>query len=91
VMATAYTKKHFGDIFLDFKEKVVWGIDGILIQSFNMDLNKIDITCEIIKQKAYIIFKGREIPTTGVEIILNKRSLGMKGKEELEQGLKVNL
>ena len=88
VMATAYTKMMFGDIFIDFKEKLVWGIDGILIKSFNFDLKFIDITCDIISQKNYVIIKGRDVPNTGIEVKLNQQSLGPKSKEELETGIK---
>ncbi|MBD3229105.1 MAG: hypothetical protein GF329_13030, partial [Candidatus Lokiarchaeota archaeon] len=39
VMATAYAKKHFGDLFIDFKYKKVWGICGILIDGFEITEN----------------------------------------------------
>ena len=84
--ATAYVKNHFGDLFLDFKKNLVWGIDGILIKSFEFYTSKIVIECEIIPNKEDIIIKAREVPEPLIEIILNGELIGIFEKVKLEQG-----
>lgn len=90
VSATAYVKIHFGDIFIDFKEKNIFGIDGILIKSYDFLSNKIIINSEIMDDKEYIIFKGRDVPGP-IDIELNGRIIANNAKTELEKGFKFNL
>ncbi len=84
--ATAYAKKHFGDLFVDFKEKIVWGIDGVLVKSFVFQNGKVEIKIDVIQGKQNMLIKGRETPEKGCEIILNGKSLGKNGMEELNEG-----
>ena len=84
--ATAYVKKHFGDIFIDFKEKIVWGIDGINIKSFKFEVQSVKIFIDKIPGKKYIIFKGRNSPEDKCELVLNGQSIGYKDKLELDKG-----
>jgi len=90
LMGTSYTKKHFGDIFIDFKEKFIWGIDGIQIKSFEIDNNRVRINCELINGKNYIILKARDI-NQNIEIEINQKSLKMVEKTELERGYRYDL
>jgi len=90
LMATAYTKKHFGDLFLDFKERMVWGIDGILINSYEFEDKTINIEMEVTPNKNYILIKGRNVPVSPNEIIINGNSLGKKYKEDIEKGFNVD-
>ncbi|MHA1146684.1 MAG: hypothetical protein ACTSR8_00385 [Promethearchaeota archaeon] len=85
VSATAYAKIHFGDLFIDFKGKLVFGIDGILIKSYNFEPNRIIISCNVLEGKDYIIFKGRNAPES-LEIELNGKSLGRRSKSEIDDG-----
>lgn len=85
-MATAYTKKHFGDIFIDFKYSKIWGICGIIINDFKFHEDKIYIKFLKIHNKTTIIFKARNIPYKKIEIICNGKSIGKFYKKELQQG-----
>jgi hypothetical protein len=80
---TAYAKKHFGDLFIDFKEKLIWGIDGVLMKHFDFYENKIEIDCDFIKGKDYLLIKSRDSPVEPFEITLNGKSICSKGKELL--------
>lgn len=91
IMATAYSKRYFGDVFIDFKEKLVFGIDGILIKNFNIENLKVSIEAEIIQNKSYVIFMGREPPSDGFKIILNGKSLGKNSTDEINKGFKIEL
>jgi hypothetical protein len=84
--ATAYIENHFGDLFIDFKENLIWGIDGILIKSFEFNKNKIFVECKIILDKDNIFIKAREVSEPKVEIILNGESIGIFEKAKLEEG-----
>ena len=84
--ATAYTKKHFGDLFIDFKEKLAWGIDGIIAKSFDFKDNSVNISIEMLPNKDYIIVKARHSPENACEIIINDNSIGLKEKEDLNSG-----
>jgi hypothetical protein len=75
-MATAYTKKYFGDLFIDFRREFVFGIDGILIKQFEFEKNTVKIALELIPGKKEVIIKTREPPQDPVEIIINERSIG---------------
>jgi hypothetical protein len=86
IAATAYTKKHFGDIFIDFKEQNIFGIDGILLKNYEFKNKKIEIDFDKIPEKEYIIIKAREPPEESVEIILNKKSIGLKENKILKNG-----
>ncbi|MBD3229585.1 MAG: hypothetical protein GF329_15500 [Candidatus Lokiarchaeota archaeon] len=88
ITATAYTKKHFGDIFIDFQEKIVWGICGIKIEKYNFKNNKLTIEYQSISGKEYCLIKGRKSPNEGIELILNGKSLGLKKKQILEVGFR---
>lgn len=91
VSVTAYVKKHFGDLFIDFKEAIVWGIDGIIAKSFDFQRDLIDINLDIIPNKYYILIKGREAPERGCEIFVNSISLGVKQKAEINNGFKYQI
>ena len=91
VSATAFSKKHFGDLFIDFKEKNVFGIDGILINSYQINPNEVNIDCKIINDKDYIIILGRDVPSDKINIILNGKSIKIKSKEELESGFQYKI
>ncbi len=91
VNATGYMKTHFGDLFLDFKEKEVWGIDGILTKTFEFQLQKVIVEADIIQGKNYIIVKGRDAPAANIDIVLNGKSLAIKSKKEIEQGFLIRL
>ena len=84
--ATAYVKNHFGDIFIDFKEKLAWGIDGIIVKSSEFQDGVVKIDAEIIPGKDNILIKARDSPDNGCEIILNGNSMGNKDKLSLENG-----
>ncbi|MFX0009054.1 MAG: hypothetical protein ACFE9R_01960 [Candidatus Hermodarchaeota archaeon] len=89
--ATALAKNIFGDLFIDFKEKLVWGIDGVLMKEFNFDETYIEIKCEFIQNKSNLILKGRNIPKNPIEIILNGISLGSKVSYELDKGYVIQI
>ncbi|MFW9880433.1 MAG: hypothetical protein ACFFG0_45770 [Candidatus Thorarchaeota archaeon] len=90
-MATAYAKKHFGDLFIDFKEQIVFGIDGILMKKFGFIENQVQIECEIIDGKEDIIIMAREVPYALIEIMINGKSIGNLKKEDLQNGLIKNV
>ncbi|MHA1229068.1 MAG: hypothetical protein ACTSPQ_00335 [Candidatus Helarchaeota archaeon] len=89
--ATAYAKKHFGDLFIDFKEKVVWGIDGIIVKSSEFNENIVKITLEIIPNKKYILIKSRGLDVDEIEISLNEKNIGKISKERLNNGFKFEM
>ncbi len=91
VAATAYVKVHFGDMFIDFKKKLIWGIDGILIKTFVFEESRISVSFDMIPDKDYILIKGRQAPDKDIEIVLNQRSIGQKSKGEIESGFQYNL
>ena len=88
--ATAYVKKHFGDIFIDFSENKVFGIDGILLRDYKFEDQKVIVNCEIIPKKDYILCKGRGAPDNS-QIILNDHTLRTIKKAELEKGFHYKL
>lgn len=88
--ATAYAKKHFGDLFIDFKEKLIWGIDGVLMKHFDFYENKIEVYCDFIKGKDYLLIRSRDPPVDPFEIILNGNSINGMGKELLN-GFSINI
>lgn len=90
-MATAYTKKHFGDLFIDFKEQLVFGIDGILMKRFDLINNQVQIECDIIDGKENVIIMAREVPYELIEIMINGKTIGNLKKEDLENGLIKNV
>ncbi|MFW9894692.1 MAG: hypothetical protein ACFFD7_02695 [Candidatus Thorarchaeota archaeon] len=89
--ATAYTKKHFGDLFIDFKKQFVFGIDGLLMKRFDFVGNQVIIELAIIKGKKNIIVKGKDLSDDFVEILINGRSIGKFGKEVLTRGFKYSI
>ncbi|MHA1358481.1 MAG: hypothetical protein ACTSRC_10225 [Candidatus Helarchaeota archaeon] len=89
--ATAYVKKHFGDLFIDFKEQKVWGIDGILIQSVEFSANHVRLSAAFIPRKDHVLLKARDPPEHFIEVFLNNRSLGLIESDKLAAGLQVEL
>jgi len=87
--ATAYAKKHFGDLFIDFKEEFVFGIDGILMKKFDFEDETVVIECDLIPNTINIIIKARDPPNKNMEIIINNKSIGKYKKETLEIGFKI--
>ena len=86
--ATAYAKKHFGDLFIDFKEKFIFGIDGILIKKFDFLEGKVLVEFELIPNKEIILIKSRDPPEQEVEIIINNHAIGIFDSITLEKGFK---
>jgi len=89
--ATAYVKDHFGDLFIDFKEHLVFGIDGILLKSFEFQEEVVDIELSLIQGKNYILIKCRDSPLKGSRIVINSSNLGKKEKIELDNGFKYQI
>jgi hypothetical protein len=89
--ATAYAKKHFGDLFIDFKNEFVFGIDGILIKKFNFVDNQVQIELHFITGKKNLTIKAREIPFETIDIEINQKSFGIFNKAELEIGIIKNI
>ena len=87
--ATAYVKKHFGDLFIDFQTQTAWGIDGIIVHAFKVTPKQINLTIDLIPNKNYILVKARAVPQDQLELIINEKSLGIKKKEQLESGLRI--
>jgi len=85
--AAAYAKRHFGDLFIDFKEKIAWGIDGIVVKSSKFEEKKVEIFIEKISDKKYILFKARKPIPDEIELILNGISLGFVSQNELINGV----
>jgi hypothetical protein len=73
--ATSFVKKQFGDLFIDFKEQFVFGIDGILMKKFDFEESSVSVEFEIIEGKRDIIIKARDPPDKTVELILNQNSI----------------
>jgi hypothetical protein len=69
--AVAYVQRHFGDVFIDFKEGAVWGIDGVLVKHAAIAGNKVSIECTFIDGKHQAMLKGRDVPAGDVEIVIN--------------------
>jgi len=88
---TAYVKKHFGDLYIDFKEQFVFGIDGLNIKSFSFQEEEVNIELEKIEGKDNILIKCRETPSYGSHIIINSINLGKKQKFELDNGFKYEI
>ncbi|NVM53316.1 MAG: hypothetical protein HWN66_06395 [Candidatus Helarchaeota archaeon] len=88
--ATAYVKKHFGDLYIDFKEQIAWGIDGLTVQSTEFTENRVDLTIDKLPEKNSVLLKARAIPQPQIEIIINNSSLGLMDKDTLEAGFKIS-
>ncbi len=69
--AVAYVQRHFGDVFVDFKEGTVWGIDGILMKSAAITGNKVSVECTFIEGNHQALIKGRDVPDGDIEIVIN--------------------
>jgi hypothetical protein len=89
--ATAYAKNHFGDLFIDFKKRFVFGIDGLLMKRFDFVGNQVIIELAIIKGKKNIFIKGKDVSNDFFEIIINGISIGKFGKKVLTRGFKYNI
>ncbi len=89
--ATAYVKEHFGDLFVDFKEQMAFGIDGILIKSFEFHEEVVNIELSLIQGKDYILIKCRDSPIQGSQIVINSSNIGKKEKIELDNGFKYQI
>ena len=87
--ATAYVKKHFGDIFIDFKEGNAWGIDGIIVQSADFKDNSVVLSIDKLPEKSSTLIKARDVPQAQIELVINHNSYGLFAKKELESGLKI--
>jgi hypothetical protein len=86
--ATAYVKKYFGDLFIDFRERNIFGIDGVKIESFEFQKEKVLINMSILQGKKDIIIKGRDTPSYGSKIVINDSFIIEKQKSELDMGFK---
>ena len=84
-------KKHYGDLFIDFTRKLVWGIDGILVKAHDFTSNAVNMKLEKLSLKTRAIIKARNPPENRVEICLNGTSIGMKTKDEFETGFECSL
>jgi len=93
ILATSYARKHFGDLFIDFKTEFVFGIDGILIKKFDFDINqnRVSIDFEFIQGMKKIMIKGRKLGQNQVELVLNKKIIQIKNIQDLIEGLLFNL
>ena len=89
--ATAYVKKHFGDVFIDFKERNAWGIDGIIVQSAEFKDSSIVLSIDKLPEKSTTLIKARDVPQSQIELVINQKSFGIKGKNDLESGIKIEL
>nr|MDO8087787.1 hypothetical protein [Candidatus Sigynarchaeum springense] len=89
--AVAYVQRHFGDMFVDFKERAVWGIDGILVKSAEIAGNKVTIECTIIDGKHQAMMKGKDVPAGDVEISINGARATVAPGEEIAKGLVLKL
>ncbi|MHA1311562.1 MAG: hypothetical protein ACTSQO_11655 [Candidatus Helarchaeota archaeon] len=91
ISTTAYVKKHFGDIFIDFERKIVFGIDGVLVLGYKFDKTQLNIDFKIISGKTYVLIKGRAPVEPNYKIILNGKSIGKKDKKTLISGFKLDV
>ena len=89
--ATAYVKKHFGDLFIDFKEHNAWGIDGIIVRSAEFNEKSIVLSIDKLPEKALVFIKARDVSQSQIELVINQKSFGIKGKNDLESGIKIEL
>ncbi|MBY8984744.1 MAG: hypothetical protein KGD65_06745 [Candidatus Lokiarchaeota archaeon] len=89
--ASAYAKKHFGDLFIDFKNRFVFGIDGILMKRFDFNDRQVLIEFDLINKKETLIVKARDVPFDLIELIFNKESVGNFKKDDLEKGFMKNI
>lgn len=89
--ATAYARKHFGDLFIDFKEQFIFGIDGILIKKFDFLEEKVFVEFDIIPKKNTVLIKARDTPEYGIEVILNGKSFGKFDKTSLDKGFSFDI
>jgi hypothetical protein len=88
--ATAYVKKHFGDLFIDFQRSSIWGIDGLLLNSYQFSEKEVKINYSKIPNKVLIQIKSRNAPIGPIKIILNGEFLGEFEKDSLEKRIIVS-
>nr|MDO8112700.1 hypothetical protein [Candidatus Sigynarchaeota archaeon] len=86
-MATAYVKRHYGDLYLDFARKKAWGIDGIVVTSGDFQGSKVILDIKTIPGKTKILLKARNPPEGGAEITINGAPVGRKTRDELASGV----
>ncbi|MFX1390492.1 MAG: hypothetical protein ACFE9Z_10545 [Promethearchaeota archaeon] len=86
--ATAFVKENFGDLYIDFKEKNIFGIDGVKVSSYEFQKDRVIINLELIQGKSYILVKSRDSPSGKVKIVINDTILIEKQKSELDHGFK---
>ncbi|MBN2150067.1 MAG: hypothetical protein JW839_01350 [Candidatus Lokiarchaeota archaeon] len=89
--AFAYVQRNFGDMFVDFKEGIVWGIDGILVKRASIAGNQVSIECTIIDGKHQAVIKGRRAPGGDVELLVNGARAAITPGAELEKGFVLKL
>ena len=90
-MATAYAKKNFGDLFIDFQQNFVFGIDGILIKKFDFEENKVIISYSYLDGIDSFIIKARKPPTGKICITLNDKVLVIDNEQEIINGYKYSI
>ena len=90
-MATAYAKKNFGDLFIDFQQNFVFGIDGILIKKFDFKENKVIISYRYLDGIDSFIIKARKPPTGKISITLNDKVLMIDNRQEIINGYKFSI
>ncbi|MHA1264024.1 MAG: hypothetical protein ACTSRS_02215 [Candidatus Helarchaeota archaeon] len=86
IQATAYVKKAIGDLFLDFKEQLAWGIDGLVVKNATFSKARVELTLEILPRDQSFTIKARAVPQDFIELIINGNSLGNLSKTALETG-----
>jgi hypothetical protein len=90
-MATAYAKKRLGDLFIDFKQKFVFGIDGILIKNFDFEENNVTINYWCLDEMDSIVIKAREPPIGKIFLSLNDHVLIIENEQEIIDGYKFSI
>lgn len=89
VTATAYVKKHFGDLYIDFDNSQAFGIDGVLVKAVDFVDESLQITCEFIPDKKQVIVMGRLNEDQSPNLIISGKSIGVLKKVNLEKGISI--
>ncbi len=69
--AAAYMQKHFGDLFLDFKARRAWGINGVLVKNAEFTKGEVDLKIQTVAGKVALLIMGVDMEGDAIRVKIN--------------------
>ncbi|MHA1730291.1 MAG: hypothetical protein ACTSU5_00015 [Promethearchaeota archaeon] len=74
--AAAYVQEHFGDLFLDFRERRAFGINGVVVIDAEFREGSVSLEVEALPRTRPLLLKGVDAGPGGVELMVNGNRVG---------------